>query len=433
MKTIGAALNLNYSRYAGNTPLYGQMEVTNGVVNADGALSAGGYIILNSSFRPAPQPTPNMTVALAKGTLQLGTSLTSVAGQNTGTIVAPATNPRNDIVYIDATTGVVGVATGTEAVSPSDPAVPTGKIAVARIRLTVGVTSIVYTMMDDIRPISGISGGNGVGYPRRQTVPFGPTDANGAADWGGSTGGTTLTASGTFVVIAANGFDSLSRPVDNIGVITNPQWTGLNSNGIKVLYIDVDANGVCTPGFITAGTSLLETTNYIWDGSIPVTSGQYTFNISEMKGYMGNGVSAPQVTRVFVGMVTVSGGVVSAIHWFAYNRVFSGARSTPLPGTASVSGGQTHYLGVNFIRNVNFILTCISDDGVFLAGNSMMNPATRPIATAIGTPIVHLTTAINAYHYTGANASYCAISSAGTLVNLDVTKWNYRYEVDAGW
>ncbi len=81
---------------------------------------------------------------------------TEVAAQTTGTITAPTTNPRNDIVYVDQTTGTVGVATGTEAASPSDPAVPAGKSAIARIRCTVGMTAIANSMIDDLRNIGAL-------------------------------------------------------------------------------------------------------------------------------------------------------------------------------------------------------------------------------------------------------------------------------------
>jgi len=48
-----------------------------------------------------------------------------------------------------------------------------------------------------------------------------------------------------------------------------------------------------------------------------VTSGQFTFNIQEMVGKVGNGATAVQTYRVFVGEVTVSGNVTTAIVWYA--------------------------------------------------------------------------------------------------------------------
>ncbi|HVJ31675.1 MAG TPA: hypothetical protein VND94_01055 [Terriglobia bacterium] len=113
------------------------------------------------NFAPSQQILPNMTVAIAAGSILSGTALTKVAAQNTTTITAPVTNPRWDIVYIDQTTGVVGVATGTESASPSDPAVPSGKIPVARVRLTAAAVTIPSSIIDDIRQI-GASSSSGV-------------------------------------------------------------------------------------------------------------------------------------------------------------------------------------------------------------------------------------------------------------------------------
>lgn len=104
-------------------------------------------------FRVHAQATPNMTVAIDGGNLQNGTTRTTVAAQNTATLTAPTTNPRNDLVVIDQTTGAQSVVTGTEAASPADPTVPSGKTVLARVRLTVGMSSIPDASIDDLRPL----------------------------------------------------------------------------------------------------------------------------------------------------------------------------------------------------------------------------------------------------------------------------------------
>ena len=104
------------------------------------------------AFAPHEQATPDMTVRLDAGFIPKVAALaTEIAAQNTGAITAPTTNPRKDIVHIDKATGAVGVATGTEAASPVDPAVPAGEIAVARINLVVNQTSIINIDLDDLR------------------------------------------------------------------------------------------------------------------------------------------------------------------------------------------------------------------------------------------------------------------------------------------
>jgi hypothetical protein len=99
--------------------------------------------------------------------------------------------------------------------------------------------------------------------------------------------------------------------VNRRGSITNPSWTGLSTNGTMYAYLDIAADGTCTTG----STTLAPT--YRFGGADVVTSGQFTFNIQEMTGKVGNGATAVQTYRVFVGEVTVAGGVVSAITWYA--------------------------------------------------------------------------------------------------------------------
>ena len=107
---------------------------------------------LAAAFAPHEQSTPNMTVRVDAGFIPKIAALpTEVAAQITSAITAPTTNPRNDIVYIDQTTGVVGIATGTEAASPADPAVPAGKSAIARIKCTVGMMAVANSVIDDLR------------------------------------------------------------------------------------------------------------------------------------------------------------------------------------------------------------------------------------------------------------------------------------------
>lgn len=113
---------------------------------------------LGWAWAPYAQDTPNMTVALAAGQLLEGTTLTEVAAQSTGTITAPVTHPRIDRVVIDRATGAASVVAGTEAASPAAPAIPTGKLPVARVALAVGQTAIVNANIADER----VGGGAGV-------------------------------------------------------------------------------------------------------------------------------------------------------------------------------------------------------------------------------------------------------------------------------
>jgi len=121
---------------------------------------------LGFAFAPFAQATPNMTVALAAGHIPPNLE---VAAQSTGTIAAPTTHPRKDLIVIDNATGAVSVVTGTEAASPVVPALPSGKSRVAEVTLTVWQTSITAADVADVRGLGllgiivGTNEGNLVG------------------------------------------------------------------------------------------------------------------------------------------------------------------------------------------------------------------------------------------------------------------------------
>jgi len=102
-------------------------------------------------FAPHAQSTPDMTIATDSGALFVGGTLIEVSAQTTAAIAAPITYPRIDRVVVDQTTGEVSVVTGTEAASPTAPAIPGGKSPVGRVALAIGVTAITNTMITDER------------------------------------------------------------------------------------------------------------------------------------------------------------------------------------------------------------------------------------------------------------------------------------------
>jgi len=151
--------------------------------------------------------------------------------------------------------------------------------------------------------------------PKRQTVMSGPTDANGAPSFGGVIGAQFVTMTGTLIVTAANGY-GVGGPVDRIGSITNASWATLTTNGTMYLYVDINADGSC----VTGSTTLMPVEQ--WAGTQPNTLNQFTFNVQDMIGKVGNGVAAIQTYRVFVGEVTVAAANVTAIVWYALNGTY---------------------------------------------------------------------------------------------------------------
>lgn len=185
--------------------------------------------------------------------------------------------------------------------------------------------------------ITSLNGAN-VGYvPVRQTVMSGPVDTDGQSAFGGSTGSTTVTATGTLRITAANGFVA-GGAQNRVGTIVNPSWTSLSTNGTMYLFVDVNSDGTCTTGSGTLAPTERP------GGADVVTNNQFTFNYNEMVGKVGNGTTAVQTYRTYVGQVTVSGGVVTAIVWYALNRRFTGPWVATLPAAQALTTG-THNLG----------------------------------------------------------------------------------------
>lgn len=229
-------------------------------------------------------------------------------------------------------TGVLTLTNGASLVLPGGANITTaaGDFAVFRGYAAGVVRCVSYSRVSGVPLVSA-----NVAVPVRQTVLSGPT-TNGLPTFGGSTGGTTVTMAGTLVVTAANGV-SAAGSNDRVGSITNASWTGLSTNGTMFLYLDIAADGTCTTGSTTLAPA------YQFGGSASTTSGQATFNIQDMQMLVGNGTTADQKWRVFVGEVTVAAAVVSAITWYALQGRYA---AVPVAFTTSVAYTFAHNIGV---------------------------------------------------------------------------------------
>jgi hypothetical protein len=252
--------------------------------------------------------------------------------------------------------------------------------------------------------------------PVRQTVLSGPVDSNGLPNFGGATSGTSVTMTGTIVATAANG--SLNRT----GSGTNLQWTGLSTNGTMYLYVDVNADGTLTTGSGTLAP------NYRWGGADVTTNGQFTFNIQEMSGKVGNGSAATQTYRVYVGEVTVAGNVVTAITWYALNgKYISPDQAIPANGTAA---SVSHNLGINtpytslllYLKNSTTDLSYAVNDCIPLNdADSGTNVATASVA--------RMTAQVNG-NYTSIGL---ANKSTGSRAGITAANWRFVFHVTRDW
>lgn len=117
------------------------------------AIDAGMAVLAETAraFAPHESSPAAMNVTVDSGRLFAAGAVVSQAQQVTGTITAPATNPRIDRIVVDATTGAVSVIAGAENVAPTAPAITAGKLPVARVTLVVGQTAIENDDITDER------------------------------------------------------------------------------------------------------------------------------------------------------------------------------------------------------------------------------------------------------------------------------------------
>lgn len=209
--------------------------------------------------------------------------------------------------------------------------------------------------------------------PVRQTVQSGPA-SSGAPSFLPSTNGSLAitsqnvsTGSAALILTAANGFGA-NGAVDVIYRTTsNLTWSSLSASSTVYLYVNASTGA-------TGSTTLAPI--YQASGTPSTTSGQFTFNWSEMVGYLGNGTTAPATPLVFVGEVTTSGSAVTASVAYAYQGQYDSGFTATLPG-ASTATAKSHNLGVpgDSIGLVQFIIQCTTADNGYAIGDTIVNPS----------------------------------------------------------
>ena len=263
----------------------------------------------------------------------------------------------------------------------------------------------------------------------RQTVAAGPVTTAGLPNfWPSSVSGLTLTTQNLtstypFVATAANGWGTNGLPANAVFASTaNLNWTAVNGSTV---FAAIDA--------VTGATSTLSLTPvYQWGGTPSTTNGQYTFNIGEMRGYLGNGSTAPQSNLVIVGEITASGGNITSTVMYAYNGRYESAFTATLPGGSTLTS-TSHNLGI-YPTFPNFIIECLSADAGFSVGDRVaLGFLSNGIA---GTPIVptlKATTKTMALATASGGWLMTDGSGSGAGTGLTVAKWKYKFFAWRGW
>ena len=269
---------------------------------------------------------------------------------------------------------------------------------------------------------------------RRQTVAAGPVTTAGLPDILSTNLSAlsipTINVSATYplVATAAAGWSATNgSPVDAIGyTATNLTWSGLTPSRAAAtpnfLYVTIAA------GLMTTGSTLLPPI-YQWGGTPGTAAGQFTFNIAEMRGYLGNGTAAPQVNLVMVGEGATNGtGVISTVA-YAYNGRYDSGYSGDLPAT-NTAAAKSHNLGVH-PRVADFIVECTSAEVGYAVGDqACMGSLQNYDGASVRLPALSWD-----------KKGMSVISSVWNLINkstavatqLTPNKWKWRMIADRGW
>jgi 3D (Asp-Asp-Asp) domain-containing protein len=258
---------------------------------------------------------------------------------------------------------------------------------------------------------------------RRQTVTAGPL-SSGAPNLLATVSGLPLSTSNVaaatpLIVRASNGdFERWGLSTGNVSFGT------LTNTTTNYLYVTVGVDGVLTGGFTTLAPIYQES------GTPATTSGQYTFNIGEMKGYLGNGSTAPAVYLVFVGEAVTSGGNVTAVTAYAYNGRYDSGYTATLPN-ADTATAKSHNVGV-VPRLADFRAQCSTTDAGYAVGDEIGMGSMWTDDGSVNTPFTLAAGRLSGTVILSTNIDVMHIST-GARTALTRASWKWRQTYDRGW
>lgn len=295
------------------------------------------------------------------------------------------------------------------------------------INVAAGDTAEVMSLGDGnwimVRPPFAKSGA--AAPEKRQTVLSGPVDANGYPDFGGATGTSTLTASGTIKATCMAGGDD-----NRTGTITNPAFTCPTGTGTGYLMLGIDA-----AGGVTSSVRNLEP-KYQFGGFYDTTAGQITVNVQEGVVKAGNGTIASQVFEVCIGECSYTSGVWSGTPtWYAIKGRYVSA-DTAIPGSG-VTTIFNHNIGCKLLVRAALDLVCYSAEKGWAVGEVYENPLTHfaPGSYVSGASPVGVTSKNSVSITTGSGPGRFNIANrtSGALDQPTSTSWKMRTTVNRGW
>ena len=257
----------------------------------------------------------------------------------------------------------------------------------------------------------------------RQTVQSASVDANGYATFIsiGTGLAVNIAATTTPIVIHVAG-GAVSN--DRIGTISaDTSIAGLTANSTNYLYADVAANGT-----VTLSANVVAHLEQ-FGGTPAVTNNLLTFNIGEMKGYTGNGATAPQTWRVPIGECITGASTVTSVVNYALNGVYDSGWTATLPAIATYTS-KNHNLGT-YPENKSIQMQCTTADLGYSVG-AITNLAVGSTA-ASSMPSIQTSKNAMGVQTGNANGWLANIISTGGLGVATATSWKWKFFANRGW
>lgn len=320
--------------------------------------------------------------------------------------------------------------------SISNSAVTTAKIAdgaatLAKLDRTGTSASVLTAQGAGNAPIwAALPGASSQTPPVRQTVLASSVDSNGLPNFITTGSGLAVNIAATTTPIymtAANGF-AATGATDRIGAISaDTTITGLTASSTNYLFADIASNGVCTLGKTTLGPA------YQWGGAYSTTNGQFTFNISVMSGQVGNGATAAQAYRVFIGEAVTNGSAVTSVVNYALQGRFASGFTATIPASGT-QVSYAHNIGANLLLGIPMVyIECTSGDAGYSAGDRLALPI-MAVSALNPVPVPWWTrNSVGWTMGTSTSTFFIVGKAAGAQISLTAASWKYAMAISRGW
>jgi hypothetical protein len=169
---------------------------------------------------------------------------------------------------------------------------------------------------------------------------------------------------------------------------------------------------------------------YQMGGTPAVTLGQYTFNVSQMIMYLGNGTTAVPVNHVIVGEVYSVATIVGSVGYAYSGRFVSSDTTWPVASTPTVVNSG---LGLTLTNPGIIEAVCQAADGGYHFGDVVI-----PLAEISGTTPTQMQTIKRRVttKFTTGNVTppiNFINSTTGAAYTATAASWKYRLSISRGW